>query len=288
MTRFSARLLTLTLAALFLTQLACANDAFIFKDHGKIVRAITFEELAKIAPPQPHAIFEPHESAAVTYHGLDFNVLLDAVYGKTWRQAEELLFTCSDGYQPSIPGSRFVQHKSILAFSRNGGDFELTNKLHNDERVKLDPYYLIWENNKHPELKTASDTGAWPYQVTTVDLINFNDHFPRLAPPASASKQAKAGFVNFRNYCMTCHSINGEGGRVAPELNYPVNITEYYNETMLKKWILDPTSVRYRTLMPAIGRDLKNRSQLVDEIIAYFKAMRDKKQKPAPEKTEAK
>ncbi|MBI3557549.1 MAG: cytochrome c [Deltaproteobacteria bacterium] len=288
MTRFAARLLIASCLSLLASQLACAGDAFVFKDHGKVVRTVSFEELAKISKPQAHNIFEPHESIQVTYQGLDFNALLDAVYGKAWKQAEELLFTCSDGYQPSIPGSRFAQYKSYLTISRDGGAFQLTNRLHNGQLVKLGPFYLIWENAKNEELRTESDTGYWPYQVTTVDLINFADRFPRLAPPTSASKQAKAGFVNFRNYCMRCHSINGEGGRVAPELNYPVNITEYYNEPMLKKWILEPTSVRYRTTMPALGNDLKDRSRLVDDIIAYFKAMRSSKQKPAPEKPESK
>ena len=281
MTGSAAFLLTILSGYLFAAPAAHAVDAFIFKDHGKPVRTVTFEELSKLVPVQSHAIFEPHEAGSATYHGVDFNAVLDAVYGKAWLRAEELLFTCADGYQPSIPGSRFTQYKSYLVFGREGGEFEITNKLHGGERVKLAPYYLVWDTNLNAELKTPSDTGAWPYQVTTVDLISFADHFPLLAPPAKSSKQAKAGFVNFRNYCMSCHSINGEGGRAAPELNYPVNITEYYNEAMLRTWILEPTSVRYRTLMPALPANLKDRPRLVDEIIAYFKAMRGSKQKPS-------
>ena len=98
--------------------------------------------------------------------------------------------------------------------------------------------------------------------------------FPKLIPPKDASVQAQKGFLAFRKNCMTCHSINGDGGKKSVDLNYPRSVTEYIDNKKLFNWIADPVKVKPDTTMPALNRDLKNRHQVVLNIISYLRAMK--------------
>ena len=79
---------------------------------------------------------------------------------------------------------------------------------------------------------------------------------------------------------MACHTINGEGGGKASELNYPVSVVEYIKPEYLTRWIENPASIRYNTLMPALAMEIPNRAMVTQEIIAYLRAMSAAKRKP--------
>ena len=83
---------------------------------------------------------------------------------------------------------------------------------------------------------------------------------------------------------MTCHTVNGEGGGKSVELNYPISVTEYIKEPWLVKWIDNPKSIRYNTTMPALNPDAKDRDAIIKNIIAYLKAMKNKKLEPLSKK----
>jgi hypothetical protein len=69
-------------------------------------------------PAETVRVYEPYEQREVSYRALRFDAVLDALYGDRWRREEELLFTCLDGYQPSVPVSRVLAHKAWLAVAR--------------------------------------------------------------------------------------------------------------------------------------------------------------------------
>lgn len=69
---------------------------------------------------------------------------------------------------------------------------------------------------------------------------------------------------------------------MAPELNYPVNVTEYWQPQWLARFINDPQSVRTNSKMIAFYRDVENRAALIETIIAYLKSMKDKKIPASP------
>ncbi len=71
--------------------------------------------------------------------------------------------------------------------------------------------------------------------MTTIDLISFSERFPNMSPPKNSSEKAKKGFLAFHKYCLSCHTINGEGGEKSIELNYPVSVTEYIKAS----WLID-------------------------------------------------
>jgi len=71
--------------------------------------------------------------------------------------------------------------------------------------------------------------------------------------------------------------INGDGGNVGPELNYPVNVTEYWKEEWLARFIADPKSIRPNSKMIPFYRDVDNRQAIITSIMAYLKVMANKK-----------
>ncbi len=244
-----------------------------FKSHAKLVKTLTLEELMKKAHVQSVKLIEPHEMISREYVGFSANALFTAIYGPKWMKAEEVLFTCLDGYQPSIPVSRFLKYKGYLVFKRaDSGRFRVTNKLQDDEKIELGPLYLVWDNRHDAYLKMMG-ANDWPYQITSFDLIRFSDRFPKMAPSQGSKAAVKRGFVAFRQFCMTCHSINGEGGKKAMDLNFPKSVTQIHNDAWLRKWISNPTSLRPGTTMPALNRALPNRATTIHDIILYLKAM---------------
>jgi mono/diheme cytochrome c family protein len=276
--------MALLVTFLYLPSSETLSEEMVFKNHGKVVKTLSLEQIEKLIPAKTVMVFEPHESENREYIGFPVNALFTEVYGEEWKSSEEILLTCSDGYQPSIPCARFKEYPTYLVYGRaDKKEFTLVNKLQNNELVELGPFYLVWDNLKHPELKAEGSEG-WPYEVTTIELINFSDRFPYMSPPKKSSEAVKNGFLAFRKHCMTCHTINGEGGGKSVELNYPVNVTEYFKESWLTKWIDNPTSIRYNTAMPALNPNSKDRETTIRTIIAYLKAMKDNKQKPLPGK----
>ncbi len=72
------------------------------------------------------------------FSAISVNALFDNLFGKSWQQHEQVLFTANDGYQSSIPVKTFLQHNSFLAYKK-------TNKANfkNKEQAQLGPFYLI-------------------------------------------------------------------------------------------------------------------------------------------------
>jgi len=249
-----------------------------FKLHGREIKKILLRDLVAENKSFDVTFFEPHESQNKIYQAIDLNLLLQKTYGADWMKNEEILFTCVDGYQPSVAMEKFSKFHGFLAYAeKDKKDFKVINVKQNKEVIDLAPLYLMWDNTKIKSVKHWPN----PYQIVAVDLISFNDRYPKLAPPTN-DKKVQRGFMHFRNYCITCHSINGQGGEKSVELNYPVNVTEYYREEWLEKWISNPTSIRFNAAMPEVvfEEDNKTRKEVIKEIIAYLKAMTAKKIKP--------
>ena len=257
-----------------------------FKVHGKEVAKFTIEELKKTNALTTVQVFDPTLGAMTSYQAFDFKALLNSVYKNDHKDqlksAEEVLFTCSDGYQPSIPMQQFENHTAYLAVSAGvNGPFEVVHKSDgSNKKISLGPTYLIWKDD--PEVRADVETD-WPYQVVSVDLVSFEERFPKLSPPGGAkgvSPQVKRGFLEFRKFCVVCHTINGEGGAKAPDLNYPVNVTEYFKEEWFYKFVNNPQSVRLHSGMSAFSGQIENNRLHLKDVFAYLKSMQKRKIKP--------
>jgi len=219
-------------------------------------------------------VFDPYEGDEIVFDAFRFDQVLDFVYGSDWRSEEELLFTCSDGYQPTVPVARVLEHEAWLAFDRSGMDGFTLLKLESGsrQRIQLGPYYLVWENVEDEQVRQQGDYG-WPYQLVGVDLIRARDRFPAMQPPVGASEDAVRGFAQFRMHCSRCHAINGDGGGIGPELNHPVNPTEVREHDWLVRWIDDPSQILPTARMPRLNPALPDRARVIDQLLAYLGAM---------------
>ena len=83
------------------------------------------------------------------------------------------------------------------------------------------------------------------------------------SPPAEIPNPA--AIAVYGRYCSTCHVIDGEGARIAPDLSH---VGSRHDAKWLHEWITDPTSVRFDATMPPFGERLDER-QMTD-IVNYL------------------
>ena len=257
-----------------------SNIGIEFKTKVQLVKTLTLSDLTTVVPAVSLKIFEIHEKKDQIYKAYPARALFDKTFGKEWLKAEEIVFISMDGYQASIPVTKFLFHDAYFAFAHyDDSPFTMTNILQNNEVVQLGPLYLIWDNMKS---KVLLEDGAsdMPYQVKSIELTTFAIRFPNLSPPIKASAEVRRGFLHFRKYCIACHMINGEGGGKAPELNYPTSVVEYIKPEYLTRWIENPSSIRHNSLMPGLAQEIFNRTKVTKEIIAYLRAMSTTKHSP--------
>ena len=277
----SPRASAATLVALCLALPATGQeDRLDFARHGRDVASLSPDALAAAAAARSLVVFEPYEARQVEFRVWPLNAILDAVYGPGWRHEDELLFSCRDGYQPSVPVSRLLAHDAYLAFERPGArDFGIDKRESGRlQRVSLAPFYVVWDNLDDEQLRREHDYG-WPYQLVGIELIDAAQRFPALRPPAGAGSEARAGLRAFRMHCSRCHALNGVGGSIGPELNDRPRPVGSRDPAWLRRWIDDPASYSATARMPALNPALPDRAATLDRLVAYLQAMA---QAPAP------
>jgi mono/diheme cytochrome c family protein len=243
-----------------------------FMSNGKLVHAFTLDDLKRRLAVKDVTVFEPQIQKNVTFKAFATDDLLNLAYGNDWQSKEEILFTCVDGYQPSMPRADFRDGRSYFAFARSDGAAFVDSETRDHQKnVALGPFYLIWDNLSDKKLQ-ASGTYGWPFQIAAVDLVRFVDKFPKLAPPAGSSATVVKGFSDFREYCMECHALRGEGGGRGPELTA---IVPTMTDELLASRISDPKKVNSTTSMPSFNPALKGeeRKKAIGAIIAYLRSM---------------
>ena len=94
---------------------ASSADTLAFALHAAPIRSLDVSELSRIVEPSLLRVFEPHEEREVEFLAIPFASVLDSLYGNDWRAQPELLllFTCSDGYQPTLPVQRVLDQADI-------------------------------------------------------------------------------------------------------------------------------------------------------------------------------
>jgi mono/diheme cytochrome c family protein len=104
------------------------------------------------------------------------------------------------------------------------------------------PFYLVWTDPQ------ASSIGReeWPFKVASFVIVSDRHRvFTDMIPADDAAQNVQRGFKSFEKNCFACHKMNGKGaGSIGPDLNLPVNPTEYFDARALGSLIRDPASVR--------------------------------------------
>jgi mono/diheme cytochrome c family protein len=139
-------------------------------------------------------------------------------------------------------------------------------------------FYIVWVGHQASTVPTMN----WPYQVVSLSVQDAPARrWPSLAvdPTLPALHPARDGQISFVNKCFTCHTMNGAGSAsVGPDLNLPMNPTEYFTDTGLRALIRDPRSVRVwpEQRMPNFA-ELDLSDEELGLILAYLRHMVDSK-----------
>lgn len=136
------------------------------------------------------------------------------------------------------------------------------------------PFYVVWLNPK------ASGIGSefWPYQVASFEsVLDPRARWPQINVASTVPKNdpARRGLDVFIENCFACHMMNGGGeSTVGPDLNLPMNPTEYFQPEALRALIRDPEAVRTWPARAMTGFEVDALSdEELDDLIAYLKAM---------------
>ncbi|MBI5595833.1 MAG: cytochrome c [Elusimicrobia bacterium] len=263
----------LLLSALFALPASAAEPVLEARAKGAVVAKGSAAELSARVATSRVVVPNPFLGGrSKPYEAFPAAALLDALYGKDWRDAPsgEVAFLAADGYAARVATAKLLEGGAWLAFR----DLDKAPAWEpvGEKNADPSPFFLIWEKARTPEAGYA-----WPWQVVAVETTRFEDAYPHLAPAgAKAGSPELRGYSLFRAHCVKCHGLDQEGGKVGPDLNAPRNVTEYRPKDQLKAFIKRASSFRY-TQMP--DHDSLSDKDLED-LWRYLKLKAAQRQKP--------
>lgn len=234
------------------------------------------------------------------YVGLELSELLALCSAPD--KVEVLKFHARDGFVSEVPRKTLAKGKFLLAFrdaEAAPATFLAASEIEflNQEPKRLTKALESAPPEKREELEKERDhlntlltdlTGLKNqgpfYPIFTATESRWNPPFcvEKVTLAAAATDRSAAlpkgleethpamrGAKSFKKRCAVCHSINGVGGSVGPELNRPMSVTSYWDEGALRKLLHDPKSVRENSKMPA----MRLKKPIVDDILAYLQWM---------------
>lgn len=251
-----------------------SQDGVEFTVKTGVARAQVWKlkELKKKLSIEEITVFNPEFQGTFTYKTFRLKdlLLLSGVDAKS--KVDELAFTCADGFSPTISYDKARELDLRVAFEEKKGGW--TKVSHGKEKITPGPFYVIGKQRE------SYDVFQWPFQVVSLETIEFRERYGAIFPEGvSQESEEWKGFQFFRSQCLSCHSVNLQGGVVGPELNVPQNITEYHDENYLIRFIKNPSAFQARNKMPAFERfpeaDIR-------AVLSYLKLMKSQKREVKP------
>ncbi|RDV37273.1 cytochrome c [Bradymonadaceae bacterium TMQ3] len=230
-------------------------------------------------PTEQITVEDPYYEHTKTFRAVELLPLLEEAYGMSSAELarQDFVLESIDGYAAPIPGERLTEPGAYLAFQ----DVEYSPNWEpiGPEQEDPAPLYLVWTGEHQ------NDTSAYPrpWQLRRIAIASPESSRELIAPLGlDEEHEAWDGYQLFQSLCVQCHAINRSGGRVGPELNLPMNVTEYREREQTLRFIQNAQAFRYSQMPPF--EDL-SQEQLAS-IWTYFEAMRDRKKEPQGEVNE--
>lgn len=191
-------------------------------------------------------------------------------------------YVCSDGFAASL------SRKLVLNQSSKGSIAYLAIEKEAEKWPRIDPtksqtagtYYLVWKNPKASSIPRES----WPYSITGFEVKpSLRANYPAIFPDKSLPENHKVnrGLQAFMKNCFACHTINKQGaGSMGPDLNVPMNPTEYFKASALKIFIRNTQDVRHypEDRMHPFPKEILSDVELTD-LLSYLTYMAQHKVK---------
>jgi len=197
------------------------------------------------------------------------------------REDDVVQFRCLDGFVASISKERIMrtgpgQSVAYIAIENPKAKWPVLPLK--PSAGSAGPFYLVWLK---PELSGILQE-EWPYQVVAFEVKGrLKDLYPRIFPTQQADAGVARGLKLFQQTCFACHTMNQDGpSQVGPDLNLPLNPTEYLKESILPRYIRNPKAIRSweGSKMPGFGPETFSDEDIAN-IVAYLKQMASEKQK---------
>lgn len=261
----------LAVAALTLIASLAQAASLEFRRDGEVLRQIDAAELAKTCGVRTIEVDDPYYEARKRYRACPLAAVMAAGFGAPadHLRGGDVLFRALDGYVKPSSLERVREDGGFVALGEADGAFGPMGR----RALDPSPFYVVWTKPAQRDTHHY----PWPYQLAAIEIADVAAQFPHTAPTGIAtSAPAWHGYEIFRGECIACHSVNGEGGKVGPDLNVPQSIVEYRPIEQVKAYIRNPATFRYGA-MPShehlTADDL-------DALVAYFQAMKDRKHDP--------
>jgi mono/diheme cytochrome c family protein len=243
-----------------------------FLRDGATVRQLDDAALARACAPRTIEVDDPYYEVRKHYRACPLAAVIEAGFGipAARLDVEDVVFRALDGYsKPSTP-ARVAEDGGWVAFGEaDGAPFAPMGR----RALDPGPFYVVWTKAEQRDTHRY----PWPYQLAAIELTSLAKKFPHIVPDGlTAGDAGWRGFAIFRSECVACHSMNGEGGTVGPDLNVPRSIVEYRPADQVKAYVRNPASFRYGN-MPS-HEHLSDGD--LDALVAYFRAMQTRKHDP--------
>ena len=184
-------------------------------------------------------------------------------------------FETTDGFSAPIAKERLLNQspdKSIAYIAIESPNAPWPRLAPN--KPSTGPLYLIWKNPSLSDIRSEE----WPFMLSGFTVIGtLESNYPAIYPARNISKTDPiySGFRMFTKQCFACHTMNQQGqSQIGPDLNIPMNPTEYFQEDALKVFIRNPSNVRTWPGQRMHGfseSEISNKD--LDNLIAYLKHM---------------
>ena len=207
----------------------------------------------------------PHEFAG---YKLDDILKLIPNFDPVKHSNKVLEFVATDGFKVVAPVATVWKKGGMVAFKVKGAAKGKKWKSFSFGKGEITPgpFYLVWgksyEDKEYP----------WPWGLQHIRVNEFKNLYPKATPDNSASQNVKQGFLVFTKHCISCHSINLQGGTAGPEFNTPKSITEYWTKEHFIAFAKNPDSYRARTKMTPKNYIKQSEFSQIWDYLSYIKS----------------